>query len=952
MMNILNENWLILDLETTGLNPKTDRVIEIAAIRLGADESRREYETLVNPGMKIPLAISQLTGITPEMTQPAPGLKEAAGPLLELMEGCLIVAHNASFDAEFLIQGLSLDIPGSRIVDTLEFAKILFPKLSSYSLRSLIGYFGLETAPSHRASQDTLALERLFVHLIRTAEALPGRIVTVIAQCLGNQEGLGRIFQKIAVSSLSRSRGGRAAAAFAGEAGFLETGALLDQSGLEDSEDSDEDPAFVWDTARLEALFQPEGAFAGGMALYQKRPQQIEMFKAVVKAFEASSHLIVEAGTGVGKSLAYLTPALAWAVSRQERVAAATHTIALQEQLLNSDIGFLRAHLPFPFKVAVLKGRGNYLCLSQWEALQDRAADLIWGERVFLARLAYWIRSGGSGDLDHINLLSAEREWFFQIASSRDTCQSSQCLHYRSCFYQKARQEANAADLIIVNHSLLLSDIRMEGNLLPKYDYLIIDEAHHMEEEATKQFTETFSSKEFVKKVQLLHKRRDAFGRPGMIVYLRQYAAQWPDKFQRLTQLLGNLEAAVQMVLSRGDEIQKLLYRQTVPETVRITDQILDAPWWQEMSLVFDNLRTQCVDLDRILAELTETLTEDEGKNLDESYVKGRLTLFEQIQTDIRVLNLFFDRSERSDRTEADGKICYVYWLEQSPRKNELLLHRTPADVSSYFQKYLFSPKASVIMTSATLSVDGSFGYFMSQVGLTPEETDTLLLHSPFLYREQSLLLVDSSLPDPAQTGEALFSMALTEAMEKILAVSGGRTLVLFTSHRQLRVVYEALYEKFRGKGLELFADGVNGSRKSLLEELKRNDNAVVFGANTFWEGVDLPGLALTSLIIARLPFWPPGMPLVEAKIESLAQEGKDGFSHYSLPQAVIRFKQGYGRLIRSIDDWGVVVVLDNRIVKKRYGRTFLQSLPDSRRLTGDTLFVTDQMAKWRRQFV
>lgn len=969
-MNILNKNWLILDLETTGLNPKTDQIIEIAAIRLGADGSRQEYETLVNPGVKISPAISQLTGITSEMTRTAPGLSEAAEPLLALMGDCLIVAHNAAFDVEFLTQGLSLDIPRSRVVDTLEFAKILFPQLTSYSLRSLIGCFGLNAAPSHRAIQDTLALEQLFVHLIQTAEALPRRVVSDITQCLGDQEGLGMIFRNITVGSSARasgSRGNRAGASAGGgagtetpltglpstgipstEAGFFAEDAPPDPSGFEDLDlaGSEAGPAFVWDAGRLEAMFRPGGAFAAGMALYQERPQQIEMFKAVAKAFEASSHLIVEAGTGVGKSLAYLAPALAWAVSMEEKVVVATHTIALQEQLRNSDIGFLRNQLPFPFKAAVLKGRGNYLCVSQWEALQDRAADLIWGERVFLARLIYWIRSGGSGDVDHINLLGAERDWFSQIASSRDTCQSGQCLHYKNCFYQKARQAATAADLIIVNHSLLLSDARMEGNLLPKHDYLIIDEAHHLEEEATKQFTETFSVKEFTKKIQMLHKRRDAFGRPGMIVYLRQYADYWPDKFERLIRLLEKLEPVVQTVLSRGDEVQKLLYRQVVPETARITDQILEAPWWLEMSLVFDNLRTQCVDLDRILGELTEVLTGDAGESLDESYVKGRLALFEQIQADIRVLNLFFNRSDLGDG------IGYVYWLEQTPRKTDLLLHKTPGDVSAYFQKHLFSLKASVVMTSATLSVDGSFEYFMSQVGLTPEEADTLLLHSPFLYREQSLLLVDSSLPDPAQTGEALYSMALTEAMGKILTVSGGRTLVLFTSHRQLRAVYEALCDPFREKGVELFADGVNGSRKSLLEELKRNDKAVVFGANTFWEGVDLPGLALTSLIIARLPFWPPGMPLVEAKIESLAQDGKDGFRHYSLPQAVIRFKQGYGRLIRSIDDWGVVVVLDNRIVKKRYGRTFLQSLPDSRRLTGDTLFVTDQMAKWRQQFI
>lgn len=915
-------SWLFLDLETTGLDHLQDQVIEVAAIIYRDDGSRETFTTLVNPGVSVPPQITSLTGIDDAMLENAPASEEAALQLRPLLEGKVIVAHNASFDVKFL-QTLVGSFP-NKWIDTLELAKILFPSLSSYSLRSLVRKFSLDSCPTHRAYADTLALEKLFFYLQEEAKKLSLREIQNVYYFLQDEEkGLAFFFaeilkEKIKMFNFDQSLKGQKLKRE--EKGVVNT----NQEFLE------------WSPEELVKMFLPGGSIAKGLDTYQERREQIKMMKAVAKAFSQKRFLVAEAGTGIGKSLAYLVPALAWAVSQREKVVVATYTIALQEQLWRSDIHFLQQYLPFKFKAVVLKGRSNYFCLSKWKALKDQVSVLSWLEKVFMARLAHWLSGEKTGDKDTVTLRGGETEIFAQLSASSENCLGGQCPFFDECFYQKAKKKAQTADLIIVNHSLLLSNVKMGDAILPEYHYLVVDEAHHLEDEGTKQFTETFSLRDFQKKINQLRKKKEGFRKPGLAYiwsnYLRLPQESLPDVKMRIK----DVEGTSRIISQKIDEISQYLSTQQ-NKTVRITREVYQKQWWKNLKLLFDNLLTHVEDLLGNLIQLYHRLEEACSELSWENSLKDLRVYRGEIEDALNLAEKFFHTLAEED----------VYWLELNAVKKNLLLHITPLNIAERFREFLFSALSTTVLTSATLSVAENFSFLMEQLGLPSELVDTLQIPSPFLYEEQSLLAIDSSLPDPARTKEDDYNLALKDALSAILQATGGRTLVLFTSHQQLQKMYTSLKTFLREKGLELYADGIDGHRLLLLAELKNNPSAIVFGANTFWEGIDLPGSSLTSVIMVRLPFWPPDHPLVEARVETMQQEGKNGFFNYSLPQAVLRFRQGYGRLIRTIDDWGVVVVLDNRLLKKRYGKVFLQSLPQQNYFAGNTQQIVEKIGNW-----
>lgn len=1002
-----NVNSLVfLDLETSGLNPQKNKIIEVAMICRRPGEERFVLQQLVNPGEALDPFITQLTGISDEMLRSAPAIGQLRDQVLPRLEDSWLVAHNANFDVTFLEAEFAVKLSRRQVVDTIELAKILYPRLKSYSLRSLVRTFDLKASPCHRALGDAEALEALFVHLAGKARRLDRSLLERILQALAQEEqGLYYLFLQI---YLGRELLWPEALTETGlqeeEGGFGEDPlAFWNQAPEEETarKSAAAEAAAFWRSPGLSGLLEPGGPFSRQKENYQYRPQQTEMLRAVMKAFQQSRFLMVEAPTGVGKSLAYLLPALTWSVARQERVVIATHTIYLQEQLYKKEIPEAAKLLPFPFHCAVLKGRGNYLCLNRWLAVLNQGTNLIWGERVLLARLAVWLEEGTEGDLDSIHLLGPERDWFAQMASSRETCQGTQCPHYKECYYQKARYAAGKSDLLIINHALMLADACLGDALLSKYQYLIIDEAHHLEEEGTRQFTREFSLMEYEKQLQQLHKRRDVFGRPGFIQYLKDYRQKGIGAVEKLEPLLNELEKQLKLVMRRVNLLQEILKSTSLPEYYRLRPGSPQGSAVEGVLSALDNLRVMGTELSGILVKLSQALQGEDGRQFEETWLKSQLQLFGRVLEMTELLDLFLKETassmvagsaaaaaasdpavpvaaapvpfstappltaaeqaaEQDNAAPAAASVSaalpsaageQVYWFRRETRTNDIILCITPLNTASFFRKYLFEEKESVVMTSATLSVGESFSYFSGQLGVDQELTDTAVLCSPFDYAKQVLLMTDKSLPDPARTSETAYNLALADSLEEFLKACGGRSMVLFTSHKQLRAMYEAIAAKLKAEGLELFADGINGSRSTLMEELKTNPRAVVFGANTFWEGVDLPGLSLTSLLIVRLPFAPPGMPMTEARIEQMSRRGEDPFYEYSLPQAVLRFKQGYGRLIRTSEDWGVVVILDNRIVNKRYGRLFLQSLPDAACLSGKPAELVRKIAQWQERF-
>lgn len=968
----MDSPWVFLDLETTGLKPDADKIIEFGLVRREGADQRLIWGRTVNPGQPLDPFISRLTGIDDAMLEDAPPMSEVKDEALRLLDGAVVVAHNAAFDLGFLERELGVRTDPAMAIDTIELAKILYPGFRSYSLRSLTRNLGLPLLPNHRAKDDALALEQIFIYLAAKAQRLSRPLLEQIAMAFDREaKGVADFFagllagrqpdwlaKAVEEQKIPFGDGELLPYGYEGKGGTeLFGGTRPEGQAPADNRDQKEQRLAMefWRDGRMGGLLSEGGGLAQKMENFQQREQQTEMLDAAVKAFSQSRYLMIEAPTGVGKSLAYLIPAICWAKAFGRKVVVATHTIALQEQLYHKEVGMIRELLPFSFQCVMLKGRGNYLCLNRWHEVMARGKGLIWGERILLARLAVWLSEGSAGDLDSIHLLGPEREWFAQMASSRETCIGNQCRYYRECFFQKARLGANSSQLIIINHALLLSGARLGEGVLPKYSYLIVDEAHHLEEEGIRYFTDVFSLTEFEKKVQQLHRRRDVFGRPGFIQYLKEYRQSGLAALESLNPHLEAMEKRVKTVLKRVNSLQAILQNTSLPETFRLKPDSPRGSYLEGLLANLDNLLITALEMKDVANRIAMLLQEDEGGAFEETWLRRQLQLFQEVGGDIALLESFLRGVE--GKAQADPSLTAqpgdpgegkIYWAVRDVRQNDISMCLTPGDIAGCFQKYLFEDKESVIFTSATLSVNGGFTYCCQQLGIDPDILDTRILSSPFDYANQVLLLSDRDLPDPARTAESAYNLALAQSLETLLEACGGRTMVLFTSHKQLKAMYDALYQPLSLLGLELYADGQNGSRSTLLDELRANEKAVVFGANTFWEGVDLPGSYLTSLLIVRLPFSPPGQPLAEARMERLEEEGKDPFYHYSLPQAVLRFKQGYGRLIRTAQDWGVVVVLDNRIINRTYGRVFLKSLPDSRCLGGSPRLLAEKIRDWR----
>lgn len=678
----------------------------------------------------------------------------------------------------------------------------------------------------------------------------------------------------------------------------------------------------------------------GGLAAkrlnrYEERTEQLEMAAAVADAIERREHLAVEAGTGVGKSFAYLVPAILYLAEwenrdsqnddapdttrsaidwsrpveellaeaalpaptpEKRRVVVSTHTISLQEQLFDKDIPFLHSILPFEFTSVLIKGRSNYLCRRRLRAAVKRSASLFDNrEHDELVRLSEWSRQTADGSLSDLEN-SPMREVWSEIACEQGNCLGRGCPDYADCFYQRARRRAENASLLIVNHALLFSDLairRQGGAILPNYDVLVFDEAHTMEQAASEHLGISLSQGTIDYLLSRLYSERTG---KGLLQDKKFESARAAVDLCRLKaeELFFDLDGW--LTLHSGGN-GRVLKPNIAPGALSVA------------------LRKLAVQLH----EAADLIPEPENRV---EYVAARMKTIALAG----LLDVWLGQ------TDAD----YVYWLERSTTRRtvKVSMEAAPLSVGSILREHLFSKVPAVIMTSATLATEArrdggdGFTFFRSRIGLP--DLNAVQLGSPFDYRRQATLVLVDGLPDPAEKEQENSSL-FTDKIKQYIKETDGGAFVLFTSYALLKKTADSLLSWLAKEKYPFFSQADSLPRSKMIERFRRSKRGVLFGTDSFWQGVDVPGPALRNVIITRLPFPVPSQPLTEARLEAIALTGENPFSEYSIPLAILKLKQGFGRLIRSKDDQGMAVILDPRIKTRTYGRRFLMALPDCR---------------------
>ena len=944
----MSEICVALDLEATGMDPVRDEIIEVGAVKFRGNKVIDRFESLVRPSGPVSLAVRSLTGLANDDLRKAPVFAQVAPKLRDFVKQAPIVGQSVGMDLGMLTAA-GLHFNNTRY-DTFEIATVLLPELRAYNLATIAATLGVLVPAKHRAvadSETTMAVfNRLVERLDSFDDATLERLVTVtrlsgthltrfFAAALNERRQVAASFGGTSIGAQLLAQLGAGESSISSEAMFLVPRERPDR--LEPTGRSEPVPLEL-----LAAAMAPRGPFSRTVVGFEDRPQQIEMMRAVATNLDQGGALLVEAGTGTGKSLGYLLPAALHAVERGDRVVVSTATIALQDQLLKKDIpallaaadeaagapGMERLAALRDLKVSVLKGRANYLCLRRW-FLAQREETAAEPQAQLYAKVIAWLQQTDTGDSAELHLSPDQRQFWPRLAEEEGSCIPGQCVFHRrnQCFLFRARQQAEASHIVIVNHSLLLSDMQARHSVIPSFSHLVIDEAHHLESEATQRVGYSLSRGQALDLIHRVVTESEPLGVAGALgLTFRSIAGSPLDRARAIAadlqpRLSEGVEAAKEAV-SRIDRFFNALgdfmerYEQDgsgYDRQTRVTDAARRDPGWSQLEIEWDDLSQPTGALFDVMRSFDRAL---DGFSDEELPTKPEMkTELEVLQQDIELFRLRMSEFVSTPSAEM------IYWLTRRLATDETSGHTAPLHVGGILNERLFHRCESVTLTSATLSIDGSFEYIRDRLSL--EHADELRVPSPFDYERSSLLAIADDIPEPGEPGH---QKRLQEALIEICTASDGRAMVLFTSHSALQTTYRAIKRTLEARQILVLGQRIDGSPRQLIERLRENPRTVILGTNSFWEGVDIVGDALSVLAITKLPFPVPSDPVFAARSELF----DDPFGHYAVPQAILRFKQGVGRLIRSAEDRGVCAVLDRRIVSRRYGSTFVSSLPPS----------------------
>ncbi len=1043
--------YVALDLETTGLDAKRDAIIEIGAVRFQGNRILDRFVTFVNPQRAIPLRVQQITNIRNSDVVDAPLLERVIPELLAFVRGdvAALVAHNATFDLGFLQSaGVNFQRP---VLDTFELATILLPGAGSYNLGELCRLQGITLTDAHRALDDAVATAQLFMQLYQLIRQAAPSTLQIIAQSaeLSDWAPASLFADALAEPWVDPAH---APAPNNGATNVLiandikSSGTLLPavpESAIEresrppfitlsptllaEEEDSREPVA----QTTVDAFFAADGPLAGALGgHFELRRGQIDMAQQVLRAFNEGDHMLLEAGTGIGKSLAYLVPAALWTVANGRRVIVATNTITLQEQLLEKELPLLQRALIHAGQstpqIALLKGRQHYLCTRRFHRWR-KSHRLSAAELTFLAKILIWLPLTSRGEMEELFLVTAtERALWQQVCSHPATCTPELCgatpqptslassgpntaavasdlypdrsapdraapdraAPYLSApewynsesanrdFFYWARRRAEEAHLLVVNHALLIADLVTGGRLLPAYSHLIVDEAHHLDAVATEQLTYRVEWQWVFSLLNRLNTEGDLRSeiealatRRGQVEIVRIGREVAMDAEMLHFQLREFCDRLLHFIEHQRDIRQETGYPQQihldatrraqpqwsqieieweqtrgwlsglVKQVAALVKQVDSAQWQQDQqgSLLFYTLRDLYESLAELAIQLSAIILQAGGVD-----VKNTITWAEL--PDSAKSSGGKSNSRKTEGRKGGGR--KTEGRNQEARKVEddkfVSLSAAPLYVNEILEKDLVLHQRTAIFTGATLRTGSGFTYMRDRLGLW--HASALTVDSPFDYEWSTLLCMPADLPAP---DHAYYQSAVERAIVEAAIATGGRTLVLFTSYAQLRATADAIRAELDRVGITVLEHGTS-SRSRILREYRRLDKAVLLGTRSFWEGVDLPGDELRCLLIVKLPFAVPSDPIVAARCGDL----ENPFGDYMLPDAILRFRQGFGRLIRRESDRGVVVLLDSRLWRKEYGQAFLESLPHCTVSRSPLSNLPEEIQTWLSEYV
>jgi predicted DnaQ family exonuclease/DinG family helicase len=886
------QTFVALDLETTGFDPLQDQMIEIAAVRFTEDEILEKYETLVNPGIPVPPIITHITGIRNEDLTDAPAFKDISGKLVNFIGNSPIVGHNISFDISFLNgKGMNLLNP---LYDTLQLSSILLPGLASYSLDTLSRVLKIVHEKKHRAMSDTLACHKLFTIMLEKIAGIEPGSLSEIQKLLGKSTWT---MKDLFAGHADKTAKGKSSK----NKPPLPVNKIVPEPEKTIVKNEIGDDLFG-------TFFQKDGPLSRIINDHEPRPSQEKMAALIDKSFTENSSLLVEAGTGTGKTLAYLLAGVRWSLKTGMNVMVSTYTRNLQGQIMDKDLPLLKKTLesldqPVHFTGAVLKGRKNYLSTKRLEAFLDRDFFLD-HEATILIKILLWLKKSDSGDMEELSLQGKEYSVLEELCCAEYVCHHQDPDYAAGCYLLKARERAESADIIVVNHALLMQDALAESPLLPENRHLIIDEAHHLEHVATESMTVSISYHSFLRPFEGLlrifeeiSRQSDGlFGKPGHGDSLKTMKSQIHSLVSRIEIFFG----LIGIFMEKNLEPSHFQYHLNLKEEHYGT---LD---WQK---VIAASRAISATGTEFIGEL-ESFHESAG--LEEKTSREIKNYLYECGKKLKDLDFAVSGEKRED---------HISWLFKG-YEGGVSLKCAPANIGTTLGQILFDKKDSVILTSATLRTDKTFKFIREQLSLD-EHFKEQYLPSHFDFPDQVKILIPEDLPEPATEG---YFISCANLIENIVIKNKGRTMVLFTSKKALSATYHEIADRLKGEGYTVLAQNITGGRGKILEHFKDEpDKCVIFGTASFWEGVDIKGNDLTCVVMQKLPFDPPEDPIILAR----SRKYMDSFSQYQLPRAILKFKQGFGRLIRSSKDTGSIVILDTRIVQKGYGRQFLESLPE-----------------------